>query len=240
MTIRTTVILVKETTASTDTQRVDGSLQSRAPRRGTFLSSGRAWATAAFLVLASSIAIALWFDHTAANVDEYRLERGAEAISRSLESEIRIIEMASNVLVAAAAATDNPEDFAAIAITADPEVLGALVALVSYPVTEDGTGPGTAFFLANPDKDVVVPDLGLPTILTDALVSGDVPYLSPAYTEPDSEGVRMIAVVPAEERGETVLVGAIFLADNMLANAMANAPEDEFSGICSIGVSVIL
>ena len=221
---------MKESMPPADNQRVDGSLQSRAPGRGTFLSSGRAWATAAFLVLASSIAMALWFDHSAANVDEYRLERGAEAISRSLESEIRIIEMASNVVVAAAVASDNPEEFAAIAITADPEVLGALVALVSYPVTEDGTGRGTAFFLANADRDVAVPDLGLPAILTDALVREDVPYLSPAYTEPDSEGVRMIAVVPAEERGEPVLVGAIFLADRMLANAMATATEDEFAG----------
>jgi len=204
-------------------------LRSRQREHGTFLGSGRAWAVAAFFVLVISIAIALWIDQTGANVDDFRLERGAEAISRNLESEIRIIEMASNVVVAAAVATENPEDFAAIAVTADPEVLGALVALVSYPVTENGTGPGTSFFLVASAEDVSVPDLGLPGILTDALVRENVPFLSPAYTEPGLDGVRMVVVVPAQQFGETVLVGAIFRADVILDNAVAAVSDGEYA-----------
>ena len=220
---------MKGSGSTADNQRVTGNPHSRQREHGTFLGSGRAWAVAAFFVLAISIAIALWFDQTGANVDEYRLERGAEAISRNLESEIRVIEMSSNVVVAAAVATENPEDFAAIAVTADPEVLGALVALVSYPVTDDGTGPGRSFFLVAPAEDVSIPDLGLPGIVTDALVREDVPFLSPAYTEPGLDGVRMVVVVPAQQFGETVLVGAIFRADVILNNAMAAVSDDEYA-----------
>ena len=194
-----------------------------------FLGSGRAWALTAFFVLAISIAIALWSDQTGANVDSYRLERGAEAVSRNLESEIRVVEMAANVVVAAAVATENPEDFAAIAVTTDPEVLGSLVALVSYPVTEDGTGPGTAFFLVANAGEVSVPDLGLPGIVTDALVRENVPFLSRAYTEPGSDGVRMVVVVPTQQLGEGVLVGAIFRADLILDNAMAAVSGNEYA-----------
>ena len=228
-TLCTLVFVVKGSGSTADNQKVVEIPRSRQAEKGTFLGSGRAWAAAAFFVLAISIAIALWFDQTGASVDEYRLERGAEAISRNLESEIRVIEMASNVVVAAAVATDDPEDFAAIAVTADSEVLGALVALVSYPVTEDGTGPGKAFFLVASAEDVSVPDLGLPGILTDALVRENVPFLSPAYTEPGADGVRMVVAVPAQQFGETVLVGAIFQADVILDNAMAAVSDDEYA-----------
>jgi signal transduction histidine kinase len=206
---------------------VTGILRSRRREHGTFLASGRAWAVAAFFVLGISIAISLWFDQTGASIDTFRLGRGGEAISRSLESEIRVIEMASNV--AAAIAADDPEDFAAIAITADPEVVGALVALISYPVSAAGTGPGNAFFTVGTGEEVAVPDLGLSGNVTEALVREGIPYLSRAYTEPDAPGVRMIAVVPAEHFGKTVLVGAIFRADIVLHNAMEAVSGDEFA-----------
>ncbi|MGB9357130.1 MAG: HAMP domain-containing sensor histidine kinase [Acidimicrobiia bacterium] len=206
------------------------SLQSRASHPGTYLSSGRAWATAAFLVLAGAVALAFWLDHAAANNDRYRLERGAEAITRNLESELRVVEMAASVIVAASTAADTPADFASIAVTADPVVLNSLVGLVSYPVTSEGSGPGTAVFQVHPRNQLDIPDLGLSAKITETLIREDIPYLSPAYRVPGEDGVRMIAVVPAQGDHAEVLIGAIFLADRILHRAMAAVGEDEYAG----------
>ena len=181
-------------------------------------------------MLIGAVALAFWLDHTAANSDRYRLERGAEAITRNLESELRVVEMTASVIVAASTAADTPEDFASIAVTADPVVLSSLVGLVSYPVTGDGSGPGTAVFPLHMREQLDIPDLGLSAKVTEGLIREDIPYLSPAYTVPGEDGVRMIAVVPVQSGDEPSLIGAIFLADRMLHRAMAAVGEDEYAG----------
>ena len=181
-------------------------------------------------MLAGAIALGFWLDHAAANNDRYRLERGAEAITRNLESELRVVEMAASVIVAASAAADTPADFASIAVTADPVVLSSLVGLVSYPVTSDGSGPGTVVFQVRPRNQLDIPDLGLSAKITETLIREDIPYLSPAYRVPGEDGVRMIAVVPAQRDDAEVLIGAIFLADRILHRAMAAVGEDEYAG----------
>lgn len=208
-----------------------GFIQGRSPVSGSRWSSGRAWVAAALLVLASAIAVAVWADQTASSVDRNNLERGAEAVNRNLESEIRVVEMASDVIVAAAAAADDPEDFASVAITTDPVVLESLIGLVSYPITEMGTGEGHVFFQVNPEQEVAAPDLGLPAIVTSTLVEEDVPYLSPAYREAGTSDVRMVVVVPSVQSGESVLVGAIFLPNRILDRAVSSVGEDEYSAI---------
>ena len=127
------------------------------------------WVAASLLFLFSAIAIAIWFDQTAMHLDRLHLESGAEAINRNLESEIRVVEMAANVIVAAADASENPEVYASLVATNDPEVLDALVGLVAYPITDAGATEGTVFFKVFPEDEVIAPHLGLPAIVTDKL-----------------------------------------------------------------------
>lgn len=220
---------MKKAASEADTHGVSRSLQPRALVSRKYWNGGRAWAAAALLVLISAVAIAVWSDQTAVHVDRLRLERGAEAVNRNLESEIRVVEMAANVIVAAAAAAENPEVYASLAATNDPEVLDALVGLVVYPIADTGTGEGDVFFEVYPEQEVIAPDLGLPGIVTDKLVEEDVPYLSPAYTDPGSDEVRMVVVVPVDESGSPALVGAIFLPYRILENAVTKVAVDEYA-----------
>jgi len=187
------------------------------------------WALAAFLVVVASLAGGYQLNHTATRADEDRLQRGADAVKQNLETEIQTLQMVIGGVDALATGNVDPQDLEGVATAFDPNLLTSIVALVSYPVTDQGVVNGEVLLPIRMGETVLVPDLNIPADESRDLIEQSRPFLSPSYEEEGQEGVRMVAVVPTHLEGEPVMVGAIFLVDQMLSRALFAVGRDEYA-----------
>jgi len=191
--------------------------------------SGVAWIIAALLVLVAAVAGGYLLDRTNRQADEERLVRGSEAVELNIETEIRTLEMVVGGIDALATESFDPHDLTKLAVDVDANLLASLVAVVTYPITDDGIGNGESLIPIRPSEDVTVPALHLSPDEGSALVAQDRPFLSAAYQEEGKPGVRMIAVVPALIDNRDVLLGAIFLVDHMVEQALVAAGVNRYA-----------
>ena len=178
-----TIHRLKKIRVDADTDRVRSTIRSRFPALAAALGTGRAWTAAAALVFVGATLAGIWLDHTAGNTDGDRLQRGADAIDRNIETEIQTLSMVSTGAEALFSGAQSPEDLASLTMAVDTSVLNSLVALVAYPVTEQGVSGGDLVVGIRTWEDIVVPDLDLPKAELDQILEVNPAHLSAAYTE---------------------------------------------------------
>lgn len=212
-----------------DTFNMLSTIRSRFPASSEALGTGRAWIAAAALVLIGATVAGIWLDQTADDADLDRLRRGADAIGHNVETEIQTLAMVSTGAEALFSGAETPEELSSLMMAVDTSVLNSLVALVSYPVTDDGVAGGDLVVGIRTWEDIVVPDLVLSKAELDQILAENPAHISAAYTEDGKDGVRMVALLPVTNGDQTSMVGAIFLIDRMLERAVAGVGDGEYA-----------
>jgi len=182
-------------------------------------------------VLFSSVSVGVWLNATARRADRDTLSRGADALQSSIEEQIRILQlggMGTRSLTADDVAEFDLDDLVG---QIDFTVLSSLLGVISYPIDEQGTGPGEFLLLGvirTPDFDV--PDLRLSLREIDDLATTGGLYFSKPFvtTDPNRLDYVMLLTVDTAQVG-TQLVGVAFRADRMLATALEAAGEGQYA-----------
>lgn len=184
---------------------------------------------AALLVILGGIGVAYWIDATAISVDRDRLSRGADAVRANVDEQLRILELAVTGTDSLVGKHLDDTDLVNIVSAIDTSSLASILSVVSYPVTEEGTGDGGHVI-----DEVMPTSFGVPPIdvsraeVADLLASGDA-FLSEPVVISDAGRNDYILGRATEKEGRLELIGVLFRLDSVLQTAVDLAGEGEYS-----------
>lgn len=191
------------------------------------------WFVAAVLVVAGSGLIALWLNNTASRADQDTLERGAAAIASNVEEQIRILQLAGTGAGSLSGQPVEAIDLEQLVTQIDISVLTSLLAVVAYPVTEEGAGPGEFVLVDLQDAmrpiNFSVPAIELSSEGFDELVASGDSFISSPFTTDSGDRLDYVLAVPAQHDGSRRLVGIVFRPDRMLSTAVDAAGEGQYA-----------
>lgn len=190
------------------------------------------WFVAAFIVLSASGLIAAWLNATAVTADRDTLSRGADAVQSTVEEQIRILQLAGTGTQSLAGQSIDDVNLQAIVDEIDISVLSSLLAVVSYPVDENGAGPGTDLLPISSRLaalDFAIPEIELTLAeFEEFQQTGDVFFSQPIQSA-DGDRIDYIVAMPVEGETGRQLIGVAFRPDRMLGSAIEAAGEGQYT-----------
>ncbi len=176
--------------------------------------------------------VAAWLNATAANADRDTLSRGADAVQSNVEEQVRILELAGTGTRSLAGQPVDEVDLSSMVGEIDLSVLTSLLTVVSYPVDENGAGPGERLLDIEsglPHFDFEIPNVDLSLAEFEELRADGNAFFSAPFSTDGSERLDYIVAIPADTDGRRQLVGIAFRPDRMLKSALAAAGEGQYA-----------
>lgn len=199
----------------------------RAP--ATSFGQSLPWLVAALLVMAGAVLIAIWMDATTAKVDRDTLERGAAAVEANIEEKVRILELAGTGTQSLVGQSITDIDITQIASQIDISVLSSLLAVVQYPMSEDGAGVGSHIDLRLLPSNFPVPRLDIAWDHALQLSRSGEPFLSKPVATSDPDRLDYVVATPVKTDAGLEVIGVVFRIDNMLESAVAAAGAGQYA-----------
>lgn len=194
---------------------------------------GVPWFVAALVVVVGSVLIASWLNTTAVKVDRDTLDRGADAVESNIEEQIRVLALAGTGTQSLVGESLEETDLSRMVQQIDVSLFRTLVAIVSYPITADGAGPGEFMVLDLMPLDFPAPPIDASVQDVERLLETGEAFLSAPVPTSSPDRLDYVVAMPVEADSGMTLVGVIFRVDVMLESAVEGAGEGQYAAIAT-------